>query len=201
MPSRLNKPRAKKPSRRSVSILLSLATLLVALLATGCGSSPEGPLIDLSDQSSPDPESPVQAGDEEALVFAVAAVNSPLSTFSLYKDMTDFLAERLDMAGIFGGSRTCAEINSLVRSGDATLALVCSGAYVYGHDEFGMEPLVIPVIDGQTTYHSYLIVSTDSTASTWEDIRGQTFAFTDPLSNSGRLAPLYELWNMCRRLS
>jgi phosphonate transport system substrate-binding protein len=196
MISRLSKVKTPTMPRRCARVWLLLAAFLFAMSAVGCRSSPEGPLIDLSDQSAPDLTADTQSRNAETLVFAVAAVNSPLSTFSLYEDMTEFLAERLGMTGSFVGSRTYAEINSLVRSGGATLALVCNGAYVYGHDEFGMEPIAIPVVEGQTTYHSYLIVGTGSAASTWEDLRGRTFAFTDPLSNSGRLVPLYELWKM-----
>jgi phosphonate transport system substrate-binding protein len=42
-------------------------------------------------------------------------------------------------------------------------------------------------------YQSYLIVHKDSPFRTIEDLKGKTFAFTDPDSNSGSLVPRYWL--------
>ncbi|MBI3911914.1 MAG: phosphate/phosphite/phosphonate ABC transporter substrate-binding protein [Armatimonadetes bacterium] len=56
-----------------------------------------------------------------------------------------------------------------------------------------MEILVIPVVNGDVHYYSYLIVPADSTTRGWEDLRGKALAFSDPLSNSGHLAPRYLL--------
>jgi phosphonate transport system substrate-binding protein len=125
--------------------------------------------------------------------LAVAAVNSPTSSLKAYEDLARYLGDHLGIGSKVVGSKTYAEINSLVRSGDAAVAVVCSGAYVFGNAEFGMELLASPVIGGQQLYQSYLIVPASSAAEKLTDLQGKTFAFTDPLSNSGRLVPLYEL--------
>jgi phosphonate transport system substrate-binding protein len=49
---------------------------------------------------------------------------------------------------------------------------------------------------GGTVYHSYIIVPKDSPVQHFEDLRGRTFAFTDPLSNTGTLVPTYMLAKM-----
>ncbi|MFN3477719.1 MAG: PhnD/SsuA/transferrin family substrate-binding protein, partial [Candidatus Methylomirabilales bacterium] len=59
-----------------------------------------------------------------------------------------------------------------------------------GRQEFGMDLLAVPQVGGQTTYQSYIIVPADSPARQWGDLRGTTFAFTDPLSLSGYMAAL-----------
>ncbi len=56
-----------------------------------------------------------------------------------------------------------------------------------------MELLVVPEVKGATVYYSYIIVPSNSEVENLEDLRGEVFAFTDPLSNSGRLAPTYML--------
>ena len=56
-----------------------------------------------------------------------------------------------------------------------------------------MEFLVAPQVNGDTVYYSLLIVGRGVTADSLADLGGATFAFSDPLSNSGRLAPLYQL--------
>ncbi len=62
--------------------------------------------------------------------------------------------------------------------------------------EFGLELLVAPQVYGGTVYYSYIIVSKDSPVKSFQELRGKTFAFVDPLSNSGKLVPSYMLAKM-----
>ena len=118
---------------------------------------------------------------------------SPLATSFRYQQLADYVAEKLGEQVELVQGKTYAEINDLVKSGDATLALVCTNPYLEGREEFGMELLVAPQIDGDTVYYSLLIAGQGVQARSLADLRGVTFAFTDPLSNTGRLAPLYQL--------
>jgi phosphonate transport system substrate-binding protein len=56
-----------------------------------------------------------------------------------------------------------------------------------------MELLAVPEINGELVYYSFLIVRRTSEAQSLKDLRGASFAFTDPLSNTGRLAPAYQV--------
>jgi phosphonate transport system substrate-binding protein len=85
--------------------------------------------------------------------------------------------------------RNYAETNELVRRGEVDLAFVCTSAYVAGHDAFGMTLLAAPVVGGESVYYSYLIVPRDSSAQSMQDLRGSVFAFTDPMSFTGRVYP------------
>jgi len=125
--------------------------------------------------------------------MAIAPVLSPLATSYRYHQLADYLTEKLGEEVELVQGKTYAEINDLVKSGDATLALVCTNPYLEGREEFGMELLVAPQIDGDTAYYSFLIAGQDVQAESLADLRGVTFAFTDPLSNTGRLVPLYQL--------
>ena len=49
----------------------------------------------------------------------------------------------------------------------------------------------MPQIEGKTVYYAYIIVPADSGITNFEDIKGHSFAFTDPLSNSGYIYPAY----------
>ena len=54
--------------------------------------------------------------------------------------------------------------------------------------------LAVPVHKGRPTYQSYLIVPTsDTTTKSILDLKGKVFAYTDPYSNTGYLAPRFEL--------
>lgn len=76
---------------------------------------------------------------------------------------------------------------NLLKNNEIDFAFVCGGAYIDGNSEFGMKILVAPEVNGNTTYHSYIIVHNNSNYTNLIDLRGKKFAFTDPLSNSGKL--------------
>ncbi|MBI3957882.1 MAG: PhnD/SsuA/transferrin family substrate-binding protein, partial [Chloroflexi bacterium] len=86
---------------------------------------------------------------------------------------------------------TYAEVNALVSDESVDLAFVCTSAYINGNDNFGMELLVAPEINDQVVYHSVLIVSAESSVETMADLQGSVFAFTDPMSFTGRVYPTY----------
>lgn len=127
------------------------------------------------------------------LHVVIASVLSPRASYSLYDDLLGYIAERIGRPVERLQRPTYAEANNLIRYGDAEVGFICSLAYVQGRRDFGLELLAAPVVDGKQTYQSYLLVPSNSRAEKVEDLRGKVFAFTDPLSNSGRLAPTYLL--------
>lgn len=165
-----------------------MALLISVLFLAGCASAPAGPVIHLSDLR-PLPAS--AAGEVVPLRVAVAAVISPKGTAESYQPFLDYLSAELNRPVELVQRRTYAEINELVESGYVDVAFVCTSAYVAGRDRFGMELLVAPQVNGETVYHSVLIVPAGSPAQSMADLRGKVFAFTDPMSNTGRMYPTY----------
>lgn len=168
---------------------------LVALLLGGCGQRPEYKKVSLMPVEAATPAA-TAAPESAPLRVAIAAVISPRSTVQSYQPMLDYLGEKTGRSVELVQRRTYTEINDLLRTRQVDLAFVCTGAYVRGQREFGMELLVAPQVNGEIVYYSYIIVPADSQAQSLADLRGQIFAFTDPLSNTGRLAPIYMLWQM-----
>lgn len=151
-------------------------------------ANPDTSFIKLSDLR------PIAAPPSNTVVplrVAIAAVISPKGTLESYQPLLDFLSDQLDRPIELVQRRTYAEVNDLIESGDVDLAFVCTSAYVDGHARFGMELLAAPQVDGGTVYYSVLIVPADSPARTMADLRGKVFAFTDPMSNTGRTYPTY----------
>ncbi len=138
----------------------------------------------------------VSATQEEEIVFAISPMASPDSTLSNYSDFIKYLSEKTGIKILLKQRRKYSEINALLKTGEAQFALTCTGAFLNGKYEFGLELLSIPVIKGKTTYHSYIIVSKESKIKDFSQLQGKVFAFTDPLSLSGRLYPLYLLDTM-----
>jgi len=123
------------------------------------------------------------------LRVAIAPVISPEKSFERYREFVGFLAERLQRTPECQQRGSYAEVNELVRYNRCELAIVCTCAFIQGEREFGMEPLVVPVIDGQTQYHSLVLVPSTSQAESLLDLRGRRFASGDILSTSGWLFP------------
>jgi len=170
--------------------------LLACFLAVACASPASEEVIDFETVETPAPQVVAFAGSDGVLRLAVAPVYSPQTTLQLYQALADYLGRRLKRPAELVQGKTYDEINDLIRAGGVTLAIVCTNAYLEGQEDFGLEALVVPQIHGQTVYYSYLIVPADSPARSLADLRGKTFAFSDPLSNSGRLVPVYYLQQM-----
>jgi phosphonate transport system substrate-binding protein len=133
---------------------------------------------------------------EIKVVFAISPMASPVSTLSSYGDFFKYLSKKTGIKIIPKQRRKYAEINSLLKSGDAQFAVTCTGAFLDGRNEFGLEILAVPVINGKTSYNSLVIVNEKSSIENFSQLRGKVFAFTDPLSFTGRLYPLYVLHQM-----
>lgn len=168
--------------RRVVWIWLLLA------LACVCGCQREEPLaVKLNERVALDAGMSVER--EKALVVAVGSMITPQAGYGYYRRLIDYLASRIGRQIVAIDPGNYAKTNQLLERGEADFAFVCGGPYVSGHDRFGLTLLAAPVVKGETVYYSYLIVPAESTARSLSDLRGKSFAFTDPQSNSGRLVP------------
>ncbi|GIV76940.1 MAG: phosphonate ABC transporter substrate-binding protein [Litorilinea sp.] len=142
---------------------------------------------------------PMATAEVTPLRVAVAAIISPQGNAESYGALVRYLGQRLGRPAQLIQRKTYAEVNQLLAEQEVDLGLVCTSAYVEGHDHFGMELLAAPVIQGQTVYHSVLIVPAASPAQTLADLRGATFAFPDPMSFSGRVYPTFRLQQVGER--
>lgn len=129
----------------------------------------------------------------DVLKIGVSAMISPKGTLNVYQEMVDYIGEKMGKKVKLIQRQTYAEMNDLVKKKEVFAAFVCSGPYVEGYDEFGMELIVVPQMYNDTIYYSYIIVQKDSNIKSFEELRGKKFAFTDPLSNTGKIAPTYFL--------
>jgi len=121
---------------------------------------------------------------------------SPQETFVYYRQILDYIGDKLGRKVQLVQRKTYGEINELFGEGQIDLAFICSGPYVAGKEKYGFEALAIPQVRGSPFYQSYLIVNKHSPLHKLEDLRGRVFAFTDPESNTGRLVPTYWLVQM-----
>ena len=178
--------------KRHVPMLLLIA-LVTGLGVPACSSvaTSQAKLeVDLDDlQPLPDR----RRSEVLPLRVAIAAVISPEGTVEGYAPLLAYLAEQLDRPVEVEQRRTYAEVNELIETGEVDLAFVCTSAYIAGRQDFEMQLLAAPVVNGETFYRSQLIVPANSAATSIADLRDKVFAFTDPMSFTGRVYPTYLL--------
>lgn len=131
--------------------------------------------------------------EEPVLRIAVAAMISPQETYRYYLELLDLIAKRMNRKVKFVQKKTYLEVNEMLKQNKLDLAFVCSGPYVLGKEEFGLEIIAVPICHGETVYYSYFLASKKSNIKSFKDLRGKTFVFTDPLSNTGYMVPSYYL--------
>ncbi len=162
--------------------------LCLCCLVGGCGRSQEDPapskLIRL-DKLAPLPD--YEAGRPETLRVAVAAILSPQGTEASYQNLLDYLGEKLGVEVQMVQRRTYQEINELIARGSIDLAFVCTGAYRAGAGE--MTVVAVPQINGATTYRAVILAARKAGLHSFADLRGKSFAFSDPMSNTGFAYP------------
>ena len=169
-------------------IFTGLALGLALACTSGCQR--EEPLkVKLSERTAVTDDSPRHEA-QKPLTVSVGSMITPQAGYGYYRQLIDYLSGRLGRKIDIIDPGNYAETNRLLETGKVDFAFVCGGPYVSGHDRFGLELLVAPVVKGETVYYSYLIVPSESTARNLSDLRGKSFAFTDPQSNSGKLAPI-----------
>lgn len=175
--------------------LIILVVILLIVLG-GCSSKGERTYIDfrVKDPTANSGISHTQSVDSENLVrIAVCATLSQQDTIEAYRLISSHISEKLGRETVLLERKSYAEINVLLANGGADVAFLANGAYNSYTSVDDIEPLVMQVRFGVPYYFSYIIVHKDSKMQKFGDLRGKTFAFTDPLSFSGYLVPTYML--------
>jgi len=131
--------------------------------------------------------------NQTPLRIGVVSMITPIDTVKYYQEIIDYIAIRMDVPVEMVYRKTYDEMDRMLEKGDVDAAFICSAPYVEDKRKFGAELLVAPQVNGSVFYKSYIIVHKDSPIKSFEELKGKTFAFTDPKSNSGRLYPSYRL--------
>lgn len=126
--------------------------------------------------------------DEGALRIGLTAV-VVRENLRFFDQWAEYLAARIGRPVAFVQRRAYREIMELLERGELDVAWICGYPFVRERDPEFLELLVVPVYRGAPLYRSYIIVHRDSPYDSIEDLRGRVFAYSDPDSNSGFLAP------------
>lgn len=173
---------------RRIAPLLLMLLVMTAWLA-GCGGEESRPFVRLHDLDPTLAAGAQGISPRPVLRVGLSTMLSPRETLLRYGPLLDYLGRKLGRHVEVVLPRSHTEMVDLIRSGQVQMGFVSSYAYVLGEKEFGMEALAVPVYEGQPTHRAYILVRRYSGLERFADLKGHTFAYTDPLSAAGRLYP------------
>ena len=111
---------------------------------------------------------------------------------SLLAEWRAFMAESLQRPVEFIQRDSYRETMDLLRLEKLEFAWICD--YPFLHLKDTVRLLAVPLYQGRPHYRSYLIVhKNNSQVSSMADLADSVFAYADPYSNTGYLAPRYEI--------
>ncbi len=166
----------------------------LAALATAAACS-EAPYREVNLDKVACPRVSVNGNRVPQLRFSIAAIESPRDTWTTYSRFIERMGAHLGRKVELVQRRTYREVNDLLATGQLDAALLCAGGYNDLRRRFpgAVEVLVVPVLDGGSTFRSLIIVPATSRAESLLELEGKRFAYTDELSLSGRIYPAWLL--------
>ncbi|NOX14777.1 MAG: phosphate/phosphite/phosphonate ABC transporter substrate-binding protein, partial [Epsilonproteobacteria bacterium] len=168
------------------SLLFAMFLPIYIVLIAGCGDSKKKN-IELQK---------ISTQNTQIIKATLGAIITPRGGIIYYKSLFKYLGKKIGKKIEIINKDSYKKTNQMLKNCIVDIGFVCSGPYVSGHKNFGLELLAVPVVDGKTTYNSYIIVRKNSKIDSLRQLQGKTFAFTDPQSNSGKTAPTYMLAKM-----
>lgn len=170
--------------------------VISAIFMVACNQAPRDVKAVDPDKTNPGHQPRMADQDYQPLKVAVSAILSPKETFESYEEIFQHISEQLDIPIEFHQQRTYQETNTMLEEGQLDLAFICSGAYAELNLDKGVELFAAPVSNGEKFYKGYIITHKNYQAESLEDLGAATFAFTDPLSNTGYMYVKYRLLEM-----
>jgi phosphonate transport system substrate-binding protein len=113
------------------------------------------------------------------------------SDLELLSMIENYLSGKLGRSVQLVRRRTYQEITAMLLSGQLDGAWVCDDPYVQHEDQLSL--LAVPLYRQEPLYQTYVLVNENSTAQSFDEIRGTVHAFSDPDSTSGFLVTRYLL--------
>lgn len=140
------------------------------------------------------PKASLQAPREPRLTLMIAPNWSAHERIEPYELLARYLGQRLSEPVVVAQRRTQGEVSEQLEHGKVQAGVLSVGAYLHARARGArLAALALPVASARSTHHGVIIVAADSELHTLADLRGRSFAFTDPESLTGYYAPLAAL--------
>jgi len=130
---------------------------------------------------------------DNAIHVAIASMSSPKENFIYYNELLQHISSLINIPVHYIQKESYEEVNQLLNEGAVDFAFICSGAYIDAKKNNSIKLLTAPIINNKTFYKAYIITQKDADINEFSDLKGKSFAYTDPLSNTGYIFPQYRL--------
>lgn len=128
--------------------------------------------------------------DKNEIRLSVSGMITSPDTYPYYIKIIKYISRKTERPVVLIQRRTYAEVNDLIKKGKIDIAFFSEG-YVEVFKKGDAELLVVPRVKGESTHYSYIIVREKSGIMKFDDLKGKSFAFTEPHSGSGKIYPVY----------
>ena len=165
---------------------------LALLLLVGCEDRPETARTRIDRVSaevmySQAREALIEA-DISELTWAVTPFVSTTSVAEQYRPTINLVSRRLGIPMNILVGENYADVEHLLLSGQADIAVMSPYAYVRAKEQVpNIQVFATHIANGTESYGAYILARTDSNIQTLQAIKDQPFAFVDPRSTSGWL--------------
>lgn len=112
--------------------------LLLSIILTSCSRIDESNEVKINFNEIDNKVVINQFDSTNTIKVAVVAMISPNETFSLYKQLIDYIGLKLNKKVQLIQKKTYAEVNNMIENGDLDFAFICSGAYVKLADKISL---------------------------------------------------------------
>ncbi|MCK5267446.1 MAG: phosphate/phosphite/phosphonate ABC transporter substrate-binding protein, partial [Spirochaetes bacterium] len=127
----------------------------------------------------------------KVLNFGASGSGSPRKIFAQYSPFTEYIGKKLGCRVKLVQRRTYKELNELFKKKEIAFGRIATGGYIRLKKEIGIEILALVTKRGDPHYKAVIIALKDSPITSFDQLRGKTFAFVDRFSNSGFNYPSY----------
>ena len=152
--------------------LLSVFTLSIVALTSACSTKNAGP-----------------SADPDKLIVALIPDENAATVIQDNQGLKDYLTEAFDKEIELVVTTDYSSMIEAARNDRLDLAYFGPLSYVLAKAVSDIEPFAARIKGGTKTYNSCIIGNTKKGVTSFDDIKGTTFALGDPASTSSRLFP------------
>ncbi len=128
---------------------------------------------------------------EEKAVYSLFIAGD--SSATSFVDLTHYINKKLNLSLKTEIQPSYVKSANMIMKKEALLGFLCSGPYVILRDKYNFEPLAAIKPLNRVDYRGYLIVPSNSKATSIKDLKGKRFAIVDLISYTGRIVALYDI--------
>jgi phosphonate transport system substrate-binding protein len=129
------------------------------------------------------------ATQSKKLRFAIASMVSAEETWITYKKLVDYVAGHIGDEASMVLRPSYSDVRVLLEENKVDLAFVCTGTYIICSRSATIDLIAVPEFKNNRKYQCLFVVGKNSIINNISDLKGKSFAFTDPESNTGCIVP------------